>query len=67
MKNSLDDLKSTLEAIRREKHPDIPTDVIERIVEAQTGNQDNAAKRQAETERIIDEFVHSINREEASQ
>ena len=67
MKNSLDDLKSTLEAIRREKHPDINSDVIERIVEAQAGNQDNAVKRQAETERIIDEFVRSINREGASR
>ena len=67
MKNSLDDLKSTLEAIRREKYPNIPSDVIERIVEVQAGNQDNAAKRQAETERIIDEYVRSIGREGASR
>ena len=62
MRNSLDDLKRTLEAIRKERHPEIPAAVIEKIVEAQAENQDNASKRQAETERIIDEYVRTINR-----
>jgi len=63
MRNSLDDLKRTLEKIRMEKHPEIPAAVIEKIVEAQAENQDNASKRQAETERIIDEYVRTLNRE----
>lgn len=66
MRNSLDDLKSTLEKIRKEQHPEIPAEVIEKIIIAQAENQDNAFKRQSETERIIDDFVRSINREEGS-
>lgn len=64
MKNSLDELKATLNEIRREKHPNIPVDVINQIVEAQAKNQDNATKRRTETELIIDSYVRSLDREE---
>lgn len=65
IRNSLNDLKRTLEDIRQEKHPEIPAEVIERIVEVQANNQDNATKRQAETEKIIDEYIKSSTRGEA--
>lgn len=66
MRNSLDDLKMTLETIRREKHPEIPAEVIEKIIVVQAENQDNASKRQSETEKIIDEYVRSLGREGGS-
>lgn len=65
MKNSLDELKATLERIRKEKYPSIPTSVIDEIVEVQMANQDNPAKRQAETIKVIDHFAALIKSEES--
>ena len=64
MRNSLEDLKNTLEKIRVEKHPEIPSDVINKIILAQAENQDNPSNRQADTERIIDEYLNSVGHEE---
>ena len=60
MRNSLDDIKRTLEKIRKEKYPDIPKEIIEKIVMVQAENQDNASKRQTETERVIDDYLQGI-------
>lgn len=65
MKNSLDDLKATLERIRKEKYPSIPATVIEEIVSVQMANQDNPAKRQAETIKVIDRYAALIKGEES--
>lgn len=65
MKNSLDDLKATLERIRKEKYPAIPSAVIEEIVSVQMANQDNPAKRQAETIKVIDRYAARIKSEES--
>lgn len=66
MKNSLEELKETLERIRKEKYPHIPASVIEEIVDAQMANQDNPTKRNAETMKIIDRYAAMIKGEESS-
>lgn len=60
MKNNLDELRSTLESIRAEKYPDIPAEVINAIVDVQNQNQDNPAKRQSETQKIIIQYANMI-------
>lgn len=64
MKNSLDDLIATLEKIRKEKYPQISSEAITEIVEAQMANQDNPTKRQTETLKIIDRYAGMIKSEE---
>ena len=64
MKNSLDDLKATLERIRKEKYPSVPADLVEEIVSVQMANQDNPAKRQSETIKVIDRYAALIKSEE---
>lgn len=66
MKNSLEELKETLERIRKEEYPHIPASVIEEIVDAQMANQDNPTKRNAETMKIIDRYAAMIKGEESS-
>jgi len=60
MKNNLDELRFTLESIRAEKYPDIPAEVISAIVDVQNQNQDNPAKRQSETQKLIIHFANQI-------
>lgn len=61
MKNNLDELRATLEAIRASKYPDIPAEVISAIIDAQNQNQDNPAKRQNETQKLIIQYANQIN------
>lgn len=60
MKNSMADLKATLERIRKEKYPDIPPEVIDEIVDVQSENQDDPATRYAKTKKIIDSYAKKI-------
>lgn len=57
MKNSLNELKETLEAIRLEKYPEIPRDLIDEIVDVQNGLQDDIGKRQKATKAAIDKYT----------
>ena len=60
MKNNLDELRSTLESIRVTKYPDIPADVLSAIIDVQNQNQDNPAKRQSETQKLIILYANQI-------
>ena len=60
MKNNLEELRSTLETIRAEKYPDIPAEVINAIIDIQNQNQDNPAKRQSETQKLIIQYANQI-------
>lgn len=60
MKNNLDELRNTLESIRKEKYPDIPAELISAIITIQNQNQDNPAKRQGETQKLIIQYANQI-------
>ncbi len=60
MKNNLDELRATLEEIRVAKYPDIPAEVISAIIDIQHQNQDNPAKRQSDTQKLIVKFASQI-------
>ncbi len=67
MKNSLDELKETLERIRLEKYPSVPKELITEIIEAQYENQDNPARRESETQRIIYKYASELTVEDGDQ
>ena len=54
-------LISVLEKIRSEKYPDVPEDVIKKIVMAQFENQDNLGNRRSSTSNIIQESLNSLS------
>lgn len=53
-------LLKVLEAIRAEKYPDVPADVLAGIVSAQFEHQDDTTQGSRETKRIIDDFLRGI-------
>ena len=62
MKNEqVNDLIAVLEKIRSEKYPDVPADVIKKIVMAQFENQDNLGNRRSSTNNVIQEFLNSVS------
>lgn len=61
MKDNLSELKATLEEIRKKEYPDIPQEVIEKIITEQFNHQDNPGKRQSETLRVITEFANKLS------
>lgn len=61
MKDNLSELKATLEEIRKKEYPDIPQEVIEKIITEQFKHQDNPGKRQSETLRVITEFANKLS------
>ena len=61
MKNNLDELKSTLEEIRSAKYPDVPKELIDAIVDIQSQNQDNPAKRQGDTQKLIIQYANQLS------
>ena len=66
-KNNLDELLNTLEEIRSLKYPDVPADVISMIIDIQYKYQDNPAKRQSETQRIITNYANQIKSSEGEK
>lgn len=60
MKNNLDELRATLEEIRKSEYPDIPKEVIDEIVDVQSQNQDNPGKRQSETQKVIMKYANKL-------
>lgn len=59
-RSNLNELISVLESIRATEYPDIPPEVIEKIVQAQYDNQDNRGMARTKTMRIISEFMNSV-------
>ncbi|MCF2663193.1 hypothetical protein JQM66_01280 [Oscillibacter valericigenes] len=59
MKNSLEELISTIEEIRLTKYPHISPEILTKIVEIQAAYQDDPARREAETYKAIAQYVAS--------
>lgn len=53
------ELLNVLEAIRDEKYPEIPAELIASIVQAQFEHQDNRADGRYQTNRCIEEYLSS--------
>lgn len=58
MKNNLDELLQVLEKIRLKKYPEIPAEIIEKILKAQFENQDDEVVAKNLTKKIIDDFLN---------
>ena len=63
-KNNLEELRATLEKIRASDYPDIPSEVINEIIDVQHEYQDNPTKRQSETRKTILKYASNIKSEE---
>ena len=64
-RSNLDDLLSVLEEIRAKEYPDIPEEVIKKIVYAQYENQDSRAAGRQLTMKAISDFLNTIGNGEA--
>lgn len=67
MKNNLNELKATLEEIRKSNYPDIPAEVIDEIVDVQNQYKDDPPKRQTETQKIILKYANNIQPDEGGK
>ena len=59
-KVEVEELLKVLETIRAEKYPDIPSDLIKNIVQAQFENQDDRAPGYRDTKNFIDNFLKQV-------
>ena len=57
----VEELISVLEYIRKKNYPDIPAGLIRAIVENEYEKQDNRARGQKGTRKLIDDFIKKIN------
>lgn len=58
-----DDLLAELETIRAAKYPDIPSNLIKAIVDAQFENQDIREEASRATKNLIDSYLREAVRE----
>lgn len=56
----VEELLNVLEEIRSDKYPNIPSELIKSIVEAQFENQDDRAECNRKTKRFIDCFLNEV-------
>jgi len=56
----IEELVRVLEDIRSSKYPDIPAELIEKIVYAQFVKQDDRAQARKETKNLVDDFMKTI-------
>ncbi|MHB1652379.1 MAG: DNA modification system-associated small protein [Desulfitobacteriaceae bacterium] len=59
-KVEVEELLKVLEAICAEKYPDIPSELIKNIVQAQFENQDDRAQGYRDTKKLIDDFLKQV-------
>lgn len=59
-KVEVEELLKVLEAIRIEKYPDIPAEIIKNIVQAQFENQDDRSQGYQDTKKIIDDYLKQV-------
>lgn len=59
-KVEVEELLKVLEAIRTEKYPDIPSELIRNIVQAQFENQDDRTQGYRDTKKLIDDFLKQV-------
>ena len=55
-KVEVEELLKVLEAIRIEKYPGVPSELVRNIVQAQFENQDNRTQGYRDTKKLIDDF-----------
>ncbi|MGG6309218.1 hypothetical protein [Paenibacillus macerans] len=60
----VEELLKVLEAVRSEKYPGIPAELIEAIVYAQFENQDNLEQGSRITRKLVDEYMKDITLDE---
>ena len=67
MMNSVEveELLRVLEAVRAEKYPDIPAELIKDIVTAQFENQDDPEQGSRATKRLVADFMKDVKLDEA--
>lgn len=61
------DLKDSLETIRKEKFPNIPIDLLDKILTIEYENQDNRSVAQSKTFKAIDDYMNTISIEKAGR
>ena len=59
-KVEVEELLKVLETIRAEKYPDIPSELIRNIVQAQFENQDDRTGGYRDTKKLIDDFLKQV-------
>ncbi len=59
-RDNLEELLDVLETIRQEKYPEIPQEVIKKIVIAQFDNQDKRLEARNKTTRIVSDFINAF-------
>lgn len=59
-KVEVEELLKVLETIRAEKYPDIPSELIKNIVQAQFENQDDRTQGYRDTKKLIDDFLKQV-------
>lgn len=57
IRNNLEELLSVLEEIRKEKYPEISSELINQIVQTQYDNQDKRLEARTQTNKIVAEFL----------
>lgn len=56
----INELISVLEKIRADQHPEIPTSLIQKIVNAEFSSQDDRTKARHDTQKVIDDFLKTV-------
>lgn len=51
------DLRATIQAIRAERYPDLPEDVVERIVGIEVAYTEDPSERVKQIEQVIDQYL----------
>lgn len=60
----VEELLKVLEAVRAEKYPSIPAELIKAIVQAQLENQDNQEQGSRITRKLVDEYMQDVTLDE---
>ncbi len=60
LNNNLEELLNTLETIRKDEYPELPKDLLERLLKIEYDNQDNRVEAQTKAVKVIDEYFTKI-------
>lgn len=60
MNNNLEELLKTLETIRKDEYPELPKDLLERLLKIEYDNQDNRGEAQNKAVKLIDEYFTKL-------
>ncbi len=60
MNNNLEELLKTLETIRNDEYPELPKDLLEKLLKVEYDNQDNRVDAQTKAVKLIDEYFTTL-------